>query len=121
MRLALTALAFVLSAAHAHAGETTRYLEVVNRANDSVVALAVARAQDDVFRAIPLGTALRGGGDSTTIEIADANCRQDLRLTFRTGRTIVYRGLDVCRHGRLHIVNLPRTAADAQLADNRRP
>jgi hypothetical protein len=103
--LATLALAI---ATQAQAGERPRYLELINRAHDSVTSVAVAPAGVDAFREMPLGGALRGGGGSTTIEIADETCRYDLRLQFRNGRTVIYRDFNVCRNGSLRIGKLPR-------------
>ena len=95
---------------HARAGEPIRYFELVNRAHDSVTALAVAPAGSPDFRALPLRTALRGGGDATTLELAADACRLDFRFTFRDGRSALYPGIDVCRHGGLRIRALSPSA-----------
>jgi hypothetical protein len=113
MRLIL-ATAFVsllfYAAAHADENTQTRYLELVNRAHDSVTSLAIATAGTDSFHDKPLGTPLRGGGDSTTIEIASDSCLYDVRFGFRNGRTAIYQGVDLCRGDRLRIEPLPAIA-----------
>lgn len=85
----------------------TRYLELVNRANDSVTSVAIADAGADAFRAMPLGEPLRGGGEAITVEVAAERCRYDFRFTFRDGRSAIYRDVDVCRYRGFHIRRLP--------------
>ncbi|MEO8672593.1 MAG: hypothetical protein ABI411_14840 [Tahibacter sp.] len=92
------------------ATQQTRYLELVNRANDSVIALATAPTGSDVFTAKPLAVPLPGGGTAITVEVASESCRLDFRFTFRTGRSIVYRDVDICHHRGLHIQRLRRTS-----------
>ncbi len=103
--ICVAVLTTLLSAAvsQAEASKRTRYLELINRAHDSVTSLALAQAGDDEFHAMPLTSALDGGGDSTTIEVVGDSCRYDLRLTFSNHRTLIYRDIDVCRHRRLSI------------------
>jgi hypothetical protein len=108
MRLILATALAVLAVPQAHAGARTHYLELINRAHDSITSLAIAPSGEAVFRDVALGGALRGGGGSTTVEVAAGTCRYDLRLGFRNGRTAIYREFDVCRHGRLRIGKLPR-------------
>lgn len=95
------------TAAHADEGTQTRYMELINRAHDSVTSLAIATAGSESFRDKPLGAPLRGGGDSATIEVeSDSsrdNCLYDFRFGFRDGRTLVYEGVNVCRGGSLRI------------------
>lgn len=111
MRLVCAAiLAPLLFADLAHAGAeaSTRYVELINRAHDSVTSLAIATAGSDQFRDKPLGAPLRGGGDSAIIEIRGDTCLYDFRFLFRNGRTLVYEGVDIC-HGRsLRIGPLPK-------------
>lgn len=107
MRLTCTAVLAMLAATAAHAGGTnTRYLELINRAHDSMTSFAIAAPGSDAFVDVPLGTPLHGGGDSTTLEVADASCRYDLRFTFVDGRAMVYRGIDICRYPRVRIRGL---------------
>jgi hypothetical protein len=107
-------IAALLFASTAHAGDA-RYLSLLNRAHDSVVAMAVAPAGDATFEPRPIDM-LAGGGDSTTVRLADAGCRFDLRLQFRNGRMAIYRDVDVCSGDTLVIAPLPRRDA-AQAAD----
>lgn len=110
MRLTCPAILATLlfaTAAHAGAGKNTRYLDLINRAHDSVTSLEVAPAGSDAFQQKPLGVPLRGGGDSTTIEIAGESCLYDIRLKFRNGRTLVYKEVDICSGGKLAIRPLP--------------
>ena len=60
-------------AAQADVPPHTRYLELINRARDSVVSLAIAPAGAGPFRDIPNGAPLRGGGASTTHEVEGGN------------------------------------------------
>lgn len=108
------------TAAHAGAGKDTRYLDLINRAHDSVTSLEVAPAGSDAFEEKPLGVPLRGGGDSTTIEIAGASCLYDIRLKFRNGRTLIYKDVDICSGGKLAIRPLPLGDA-SRLVRSERP
>jgi hypothetical protein len=125
-----TVFATLLFATAAHAGgKDTRYLDLINRAHDSVTSLEVAPAGTDAFQEKPLGVPLRGGGDSTTIEIAGESCLYDLRFKFRNGRTLVYKDVDICSGGKLAIRPLPRDTSQlvrsgqpaAQYAEGRAP
>jgi hypothetical protein len=100
----------VVTTAHADDGMQTRYVELINRAHDSVTSLAVAPAGSDSFQDKPLGVALRGGGDSATIEIASDSCLHDFRFGFRNGQTVIYEGVDVCRGNSLRIAPLSALA-----------
>lgn len=104
---ALLATLLFTAAAHAGAGKDTRYLDLINRAHDSVTSLEVAPAGSDAFQEKPLGAPLRGGGDSTTIEIASEGCLYDFRFKFRNGRTLIYKDVDICSGGKLAIRRLP--------------
>ena len=106
LRIAVLVALAVAGAAHAEARKPTRYLELVNRAPDSVMSLAAAPAGEDAFLAIPLAEPLRGG-EATTVGIAEGGCRYDVRVAFRTGRTLVYRDVDVCRRGGIYIDQPP--------------
>jgi len=113
---ACLAIALLAAAATAHGQDASRthYVMLVNRAHDSVTALAVADPGSTTFRAIAADP-LRGGGDSATIGIAGAGCRYDLRFEFGDGRTLVYRNLDVCRNVLVRIRALPRKEVDASM------
>jgi hypothetical protein len=96
----------LLVTAPAQAGEA-RYLGLLNRAHDSVVALEVAPAGSDAYVARPIDR-LDGGGGATTVRLGEAGCRFDIRLQFRNGRRAVYHGVDVCTGDTLAIAPLPR-------------
>lgn len=97
------AVASLAGTAQAHAPPPARYLKLVNRAHDSIVALAVAAAGSDAFRELPIGAPLGGGGRSTTVAVAGEDCRYDVRLLFRDGRTQIYRDVDLCRYNALRV------------------
>ncbi|GAA0686306.1 hypothetical protein ISN75_15155 [Dyella marensis] len=82
------------------AAAQTRYLEVYNDAPSSLVALAVAPAGTEAFRAVPIGDRpLIGGGNAVTVAIdGQEGCRRDLRATFADGRSLLQRNFDVCRY-----------------------
>ena len=118
-RPALLALLLITPCvSHAIAGEPTRYLELVNRAHDTVTAVSAAPAGSGAFQPMPLPAPLRGGGDATTLSVAGEHCRHDLQFTFRDGRSVVYPQVDLCRHRGLRIQPLPRasTGGDARVA-----
>jgi hypothetical protein len=99
----LIAVLPLAGSAFAHAKLPMRYLELVNRAHDSIVSLSVAKAGSDEFRELPFDAPLGGGGGATTLAVAGEDCRYDIRVSFSDGRTQVYRGLDLCRHRGLRI------------------
>lgn len=107
-RLAVLATLLFAAAAHAGTGTVTRYVDVSNRAHDSVTSLEVAPTGSDAFREKPLGAPLGGGGESATIEITGEHCLYDIRLKFRNGRTRVYKDVDICEGDKLVIRPLPR-------------
>lgn len=100
-------LLFAAIAAHAEDDSRVHYFELVNRAHASVVSFAAAPAGAGAFREQVLEGPLRGGGDSATIGLRGTGCRYDLRFVFRDGRTLVYRGTDVCRSRVVRIRSLP--------------
>lgn len=106
--LLLAAVGTHAGATHAGDHERTHYLELINRAHDSVTSLAVTAAGGDAFREIDLGAPLRGGGGSSTIEVPGEGCRYDFRFDFRDGRSLVYRNVDVCRSRALRIRPMSR-------------
>lgn len=120
IRAAVLILSLATAATCAVAAEpATRYLELSNRAHDSLTALAIAEPGGNVFRDVPLGAPVRGGGDATTLQLAGDACRYDLRFTFRNGRSMIYRDVDICAH-RVSIRPLPRKQAgerDVQVAE----
>lgn len=81
----------------------TRYFDIVNASHDSVTALAVAPAGGNAFRGIELDAPLRGGLTSVTVEVPEGACLRDFRLVFGDGRTLLYPGVDVCRHRQLRL------------------
>ena len=95
----------------AHGKLPIRYLELVNRAHDSVVSLSVATAGSQEFRELPMGAPVGGGGQAATFSVAGEDCRYDIRASFSDGRAQVYRDLDLCRHRGLRIPPL-RMSAD---------
>lgn len=105
---ALSATALFATAAHAGEGRDIRYLDLVNRAHDSVTSLEIAPAGSDAYQPKDLGAPLRGGGDSATIQILADSCLYDFRFRFRNGKTLVYKDVDVCSGGKLAIRALPR-------------
>ena len=105
--------AFTFAAAVPARAERTRYFELINRAHDRLVALAVAPAGSDRFQSKPLGKAIDSGGDSATIELAGDQCRYDLRFTFGNGRAVVYSDIDACHNRSLRIQPLRRAPAPA--------
>lgn len=121
IRPAVLATLLLATTAHAGAGSATRYLDLVNRAHDSVVVLEVAPAGSNAFQRYPLGGPLPGGGGSTTIEIAGEDCVYDMRLTFRGGRTLVYNEMDACKGNRLAIRPLPPPPRAAGLVGSKQP
>lgn len=105
IRFAIPAVFLLAAAAHANAGDT-RYVDLVNRAHDSVTSLSVAPAGSDAFKEIPLEL-LKGGGDSATVGVDAEGCRYDFRFRFHNGKTMVYENVDVCRYGKMYIRPLP--------------
>ena len=111
LRFAILAAACCLAAGAAAAQERTHYLEIVNRASDSATSLSFAVAGSDEYVAIPLREPLRGGGGSTTIRIPSDGCSHDIRFVFRDGKSMVYRGVDVCRASVVRIRKPPQADA----------
>ena len=105
----------------AQAGQA-RYLTLLNRAHDSVVAVEVAAQGSEVYQPRVIDP-VSGGGGSDTVRLGEAGCRFDVRLQFRNGRQAVYRDVDVCKGDVLVIAPLypsrvpPRSAEvpDAQV------
>jgi hypothetical protein len=97
------ALLSLVDMAHAHAEPSIRYLELINRAHNSIVSLAIAAEGSDAFRDLPIDTPLQGGGNATTLAVAGEACRYDIRVSFRDGRSLLYKGFDVCRYRSLRV------------------
>ncbi len=91
---------------------TTRTLHVINRAHDSVIGLSIALPGERRFQPLELNAPLRGGGDSTTLAIDASACRRDVRIDFRTGRSMIYRDMDLCRQQNLRIGRPPAREDD---------
>lgn len=96
----------LLASANACAAGTTHYLDLVNTAQNSVVAFSVAPAGTNRFHALPLGDApLHGGGDTATLAIRDNDdlgCLRDLRTAFSNGRVLIQKNFDVCKYRSYH-------------------
>lgn len=92
----------------AQAGQA-RYLTLLNRAHDSVVAVEVAAQGSEAYQPRVIDP-VSGGGGSTTVRLGEAGCRFDVRLQFRNGRQAVYRKVDACKGDALVIVPLPQAA-----------
>lgn len=99
------------AAAQAGDNDNSRTLAVVNRAHDSLTALAMSPAGQDDYRDVPLARSVQGGGDATTVNFDGGHCRYDLRMQFRDGRRMVYTNVDVCRLQSLRI-DPPRKGDD---------
>lgn len=104
VRLAVLSSLLLTAAAQA---APARYLSLINRAHDSIVAVEVAAAGSDAFEPRPID-AIDGGGGSTTVRLGDRGCRFDLRLRFKDARVVIYREVDVCRGDTLVITPAPR-------------
>lgn len=117
MRFPSLALATAFAASNACAADTVHYVDLVNTAPASIRSFGVAAAGSDEFRDVVLGaTPVRGGGDSTTIRIADGDCLRDFRTVFADGRVLVQRNFDVCRNRSYHTGQyLRRNASPAAL------
>jgi len=116
-RFLLLALLSPVALPDAGATGPVRYLELINRAHDSLASVAVSPAGRNDFEPLTLGGPVPGGGGSATVEIAGEGCRYDFRLTFRPGRAVLYPDIDVCRHRGLRIQPLPRKEADTAMPD----
>ena len=104
----ILALTLSLSAAaQATAAEPIRYLELSNRAHDSLTSLAIAAPGSGQYYEVAMDVPLQGGGDAATFAVTGDACRYDLRFTFRNGRSMLYPDVDVCAH-RVSIRPLPR-------------
>ena len=127
LRLAGTvlALAILTATATASAGDFQprtapgRLFRIVNASFDSVTGLEVADASTlaDGYAAIRLGEPLQGGLTSTTVRLPDGACLRDIRVTFRDGRSEVYRDVDVCKATGLKLSPLKRLPQGAQVPE----
>jgi hypothetical protein len=84
---------------------------IVNASFDSVTSLEVASDDASGYQRVDLREPLQGGLTSTTVRLPDGACVRDVRVTFRDGRSEVYRGIDVCKATglRLSASRLPAT------------
>lgn len=99
------------------AGSRHHHVELVNRAQSSVTAIAVAAAGSDAFRDVALASPVRGGGGATAIEVAGDDCRVDLRYRFLDGRSAISRNVDICRTHGFRIQPLPQASETGSPAD----
>lgn len=74
-----------------------RLFRIVNASFDSVTSLEVANDDASGYQRVDLREPLQGGLTSTTVRLPDGACLRDVRVTFRDGRSEVYRGIDVCK------------------------
>ena len=92
-------LVLLFAAATAGAAETTHYLDLVNTAQNSIIAFSVAPVGSNRSHALPFGDQpLHGGGDSTTLAIrGEGGCLRDLRTEFSNGRVLLQKNFDICK------------------------
>lgn len=98
--LECAAAAALMLAASATSAATVYYVDLVNNAPSSIVALDIARTGSDHFHPLLRGnTTLPGAGAPSTvvIRLGDDGCLRDLRVRFADGHTATHRGFDVCR------------------------
>ena len=74
-----------------------RLFRIVNGSYDSVMALAVTSGSATGYQPIDLREPLHGGLTSTTVRLPGGACLRDMQVTFRDGRSQVYRDIDVCK------------------------
>jgi hypothetical protein len=80
-----------------------RLFRLVNASFDSVTAVEVASRNATGYMPIDLREPLQGGLTSTTVRLPDGTCLRDVRVTFRDGRSEVYRDVDVCKANGLRL------------------
>ena len=115
-RLSVIVLLAAAIASTAHAGERTRYLDLINRAHDRVVSVATAPAGGTAWNELLQGEAVPGGGGAITVQVASDTCVHDIRVEFANGRRALYPAVDVCRHRGLRIQPLATRETKAMLA-----
>ncbi len=94
-----------------------RYLDIVNRSHNSIVSVSMVDTGGSDFRDLPLGAPLQGGGNAATVPVRAPSCRQDLRVVFRDGRSVIYREIDLCRSRTVRIMPPRGRDADRSLAN----
>jgi hypothetical protein len=80
-----------------------RLFRIVNASFDSVTALEVANKDATGYEPVDLREPLQGGLTSTSVRLPDGTCLRDVRVTFRDGRSEVYRDIDVCKANGLRL------------------
>jgi hypothetical protein len=114
MVLAIAATAGpVLAADFASQPKPGRLFHIVNASFDSVTAVAVSGAtatgatgtdgSNAGYESIDLREPLQGGLTSTSVRLPDGACLRDVKVTFRGGRSQVYRDIDVCKANGLRL------------------
>jgi len=94
------------SAAGANAGLTpARHFHLVNATFDSIIALAIAPADEVSFHDIALDQPLQGGLTSMIFDVPAGECLRDLRVTFHGGGTRLLPHIDVCRSSGLRLTS----------------
>jgi hypothetical protein len=97
----LVLVSLLAAAASANAGTSTvYYVNLLNNAPNSIVALGVAPSGSERFvSALPGNAPLPGNGRESTVAIrgGDAGCLRDLRVVYADGRTETHRDIDICR------------------------
>jgi hypothetical protein len=92
------------SATDANAGLVpARHFHLVNATFDSIIALAIAPADELSFHDIVLDQPLQGGLTSMIFDVPAGGCLRDLRVTFHGGRTRLLSHVDVCRSSGLRL------------------
>ena len=118
-RLPVIVLLAIAPIIHAHAGERSHYLYLVNRAHDRIVSVATAPAGDTAWNELLQGGTVAGGGDAATLQLASDQCLHDVKVEFANGRRALYPALDLCRHRGLRIQPLPSRETKAVVAAQR--
>jgi hypothetical protein len=97
----LVLLSLLAATASANAATSTvYYVNLVNNAPHSIVALGVAPSGSEHFvSALPGNAPLPGNGRESTVTIrgGDAGCLRDLRVVYSDGTTETHRDIDICR------------------------
>lgn len=118
-RLPVIVLLAIAPIVHAHAGERSHYLYLVNRAHDRLVSVATVPAGGTAWNELLQGGTVAGGGDTATLQLASDQCLHDVKVEFANGRRALYPALDLCRHRGLRIQPLPSRESKAAMAVQR--